>query len=140
MKNFKNPAVLLDSILSTLCKNSNELVYYEALGKIVYDYPKAETDKNGRVTFDIPFKPEHDSYFLNTLSYLNNEGFITVDKNTNIGITASGFIKIKTKSFQMEIREKKINNILQRTAWIVTPLASLVAIIISLYKVFHCTP
>lgn len=140
MKNFKNPAVLLDSILITLCKNYNQPVFYEDLGKIVYDYPKAKTDKNGKLTFGIPLKTEHDSELLNTLSYLNNEGFITVDKNINVGITASGFIKIKTKSFQMEIREKKINNILQRIAWIITPLSSLIALGFALYKFFYCTP
>ena len=136
MKTYKNPAELLDKILNTLCKNYNQPIHYEHLGKIVYDYQKADVDKNGEVTFEIPLKPEHDSVFINTLSYLNSEGLITTDKNYNISITASGFIKIKTKSFQSEIREKKVNNYLQRIAWIVTPLAALVTVGITVYKFF----
>lgn len=136
MKTYKNPALLLDEILRTLCKTYNENIHYELLGKIVYKYPKSGVDNKNMLTFSVPLKKEHDSELLNVLSYLLNEKLITTDNNLNIGITASGFIKIKTKGFQAEIREKKVNNYLQRVAWIVTPIASIITVIIALYNFF----
>jgi hypothetical protein len=136
MKIYKKPTELLDKILKTLCNNYNKKIHYQYLGKIVYSYPKSGIDKNGKLTFEIPLETEHDSELLNVLSYLYNEGLITVDKNYNVGITASGFIKIKTKSFQSEIREKRVNNCLQRIAWIVTPLVAIIATIFTIYKFF----
>lgn len=141
MKHYNNPAELFDEILKTLTKDYNEPVSLNDLGKVVYKYPKSGVDKKGNLTMEVPLTKRQHSELLNVLSFLYNEKLIAFDKQKETaGITASGFIKIKTKSFQDEIEEKRINNCLQRIAWIVTPLAAIITVFVMVYKFFHCTP
>ncbi|WCM42943.1 hypothetical protein MG290_04495 [Flavobacterium sp. CBA20B-1] len=72
-------------------------------------------------------------YSLNTeyveslLKFLSNEGLVYVNVNKLYCITAKGFVKFKTETFQQEIDNKRLNIILQRSAWI----CSIVAVVIS---------
>lgn len=73
-------------------------------------------------------------YSLNTdyveslLKFLDNEGLIQHNVNQTYTITAKGFVKYKTETFQQEIYNKRLNVRLQRGAWICSIIAVAVSI------------
>lgn len=82
------------------------------------------------------------TYALNTdyveslLKFLNNEGLIQHNVNQTYTITAKGFVKYKTETFQQEIYNKKLNIRLQRGAWICSVVAVVVSIVTLIYTIF----
>lgn len=81
------------------------------------------------------------TYALNTeyieslLKFLNNEGLIQHNVNQTYTITAKGFVKYKTETFQQEIYNKRLNIRLQRGAWV----CSIVAVFVSLITLISTT-
>jgi hypothetical protein len=130
-----NPAKFLDKILTILSSHFNNFFDVEYLGKVIYKYPKSEI-KNGKIVFNMPLTDEHKINIINYLMFLNSEGLVTFDEKKEIAfINTKGFIKIKTESFVQEIRNKKINILLQRFAWVAAILAFIVTASIQVPKI-----
>ena len=70
----------------------------------------------------------------NALYYLNQEKLVAWNNASEIKLTYSGYIKIKTNSFQKEIKDKEINKWLQRIAWTLPIIISIAALIVSILK------
>lgn len=70
----------------------------------------------------------------NALYYLNQKELIIWNNSVEIKLTYSGYIKIKTNSFEKEIKDKEVNKWLQRIACITPIIISIAALLVSITK------
>lgn len=67
------------------------------------------------------------------ITFLNSKGYIEYDNLDDAAkLTFEGYYKLKTNSFTKELRDKSINQTLQRIAWIIPIGISLVALYFSI--------
>ncbi|UGS22916.1 hypothetical protein [Flavobacterium channae] len=123
------PAQYLDKILEILAKDfgksfsiqeiQNELTPIELFGK------------KGNVLFssDLLVDSQHAIEYLRKLDLV-----IISPGDGKVTLSYEGFMKIKTNSFSKEVRDKSANQFLQRLAWILPIIISLIALGLSLSK------
>lgn len=134
----ENPAKFFDEILTILSSNFNRSFLVDEIAVIIFDLPLGKI-KNGILIFDVPPTDEQITNLLNALLFLNKNALLVLTNNNREAyITTEGFIKIKTKGFHKEIKEKKFNNRLQRFAWIATPVAAIITLMITIYNFVNC--
>ena len=124
----EKPTKYLDRILSFMAKDFNK--YYTIQELQNHLTPIELFGQKGPVTF-----AEGNLIDLkNALYYLKDEKLVAWNNAEEIKLTYSGYIKIKTNSFEKEIKDKEINKWLQRIAWTIPIIISIVALIVSTNK------
>jgi hypothetical protein len=132
---IEKPAKYLDKILNSLAINFGTSLTIQQLQNIMT--PVSFFGTTGNVVFsqDLMIDLHH------ALDYLSNQNLIHINNITGeVSLTFEGYIKIKTKGFSKEIREKSLNQTLQRIAWIIPIFISTFALIISLSKTKESLP
>ncbi|WP_291103711.1 MULTISPECIES: hypothetical protein [unclassified Flavobacterium] len=130
-----NPAKYFDDILTLLSSNYNKTFTFEEVAKHLYPMDFKDMDSGTS-----PFKDFHKhllfSDLTNAFMFLNKEGLLSynLDKELII-INTAGFVKIKTKGFVKEINDVKLNMVLQRIAWIATPILALITVILTCLRI-----
>lgn len=125
---MENPAKYLDKILKLLANDFNKtFTIQEIQNKFT---PIEIFGETGNVIFSDDLLID----LRNALKYLESQKLITINFDNGIKITFEGYIKIKTKGFEKEIKEKSINQTLQRLSWVLPIIISTIALIISINK------
>lgn len=136
----KNPAKYFDEILKVLAKDYDNSFTFEELARKIYPKKYFISIPNGKFDFNESVNDKLILNLTNALKFLNNEKLVYANFNDkSVCISTSGFIKIKTKGFEKEILDLKINFFLQRFAWIVTPIAALTTLLITIYRYIQST-
>lgn len=123
-----NPAKYLDKILKVLAENFGSSLTIQELENRInpMEIPGMKMTAH--------FSPYLLRETTHALEYLQKLNLISKDLGGAISITFEGYIKIKTKGFAQEIREKSFNQMLQRIAWIVPILISFAALLVASKK------
>lgn len=127
-----NPAKYFDAILKFLSTDYNRIfTFNEVLNELHKD--KRDPNDKAAMIFDVEIEPSENLNFLNALMFLQKQGLVWYSlTETLICIETAGYIKIKTKGFNKEIKEAKKNLRYQRMSQIASPTISLIALIISI--------
>lgn len=119
------PQVILDSILSYLAKDFNSEKEIKDISINVFS-----KELSNKSVFDLAvLKSQYEKFTLNALMFLKSDYLVNTTDNVNFSITTKGFIKLKTENFTQEIKNKKVNLLLQRLTWI----CAICALFVSLY-------
>ena len=126
---MKNPAKYLDKILEVLAENFGTPMTTQEIQNIIT--PVNIFGIPGNVTFGSSLLIDIQHAFI----YLEKLDLISINPSDHkINLTFEGYIKIKTSGFAKEIRDKSVNKTLQRIAWIVPIMISILALFISLSR------
>lgn len=135
----QNPAKYFDKILRFLATDYNRVFTFNDILEELYKNKLRGADKIQKF-LGTPIEHSENSDFLNAIRFLAEEGLIRYDVSQfTISIQTAGFIKIKTKGFEKEIRDTKYS---MRLSWfnnLVTPIIAFVSLIISSYLLLSGT-
>jgi len=131
---IEKPAKYLDQILSILAKDFDKYLELQAIqNKLTpisfFGEPEGQI---GNVHFSEDLLLD----LRNALSYLLSQKLIQINPGNynEFTLTFEGYIKIKTKGFAQEIREKSLNQSLQRLSWTLPIIISLIALFVAIFK------
>lgn len=128
----ENPAKYFDTILSFLASDYNRIFSVQEITE--YLYPKEWEDLKKEKIFSGFPKQTLNVNIVNALIFLDNEKLVTYDNIVEqVFISTKGFIKIKTKGFEKEIKEAKLNQKLQIINQVMTPIIAVISLLLSLY-------
>jgi len=130
MNTIEKPAKYLDKVLSILADNFYIYLTIQQIQNILT--PVEILGEAGEVNFGEDLLLD----LRNAVAYLLSQNLVQINPGNNqeFTLTFEGFIKIKTKGFQQEINEKSLNLTLQRIAWTVPIIISIIALIIAIFK------
>lgn len=132
---INNPAKFFDDILKFLSSNYNKTVTFKEIHQHLFpdDFNYTDDDPLEELHFD----NSNENIIRDALNFLYKEGLVAVNLESDLYlINTAGFVKIKTQGFEGEIREKRLNIILQRFTWIVLPLAAIITTIVVVIDAF----
>lgn len=133
----KNPARFFDEILIFLSTDYNRIFNFNE----IHEYLFPDDFKTKKFS-EVDLKDTNAKNIKNALIFLNKQGLVAANRPKNqYFINTAGFLKIKTRGFEGQIKREKRNNILQRITWIVLPLAGLITALcagFSLYYSYFC--
>jgi hypothetical protein len=130
MNTIEKPAKYLDKVLSILAENFYTYLTIQEIQNLL-----TPVEIFGEVG-DVKFSEDLLLDLRNALAYLLSQKLVQINPGNNqeFTLTFEGYIKIKTKGFQQEINEKSLNQTLQRVAWTVPIIISIIALIVAIFK------
>ena len=130
MNTIEKPAKFLDKILSILAENFYDYLTIQQIQNLLT--PREILGDVGDVIFSEDLLLD----LRNALGYLISQKLVQINPGNNqeFTLTFEGYIKIKTKGFQQEISEKSLNQTLQRIAWILPLIISIIALVVTIFK------
>jgi hypothetical protein len=127
----KNPAEFFDNILEYLSDNFTKNINFLDLAYFLFPDNYFTVDEE---SFDKPtllyqtnLNPVDKEIIFNALNFLAEENFVKIDYGSEkVQITSKGIFKINSLGFQQEIKDRIINNKLQRITWKVLPYCAII--------------
>ena len=138
----ENPAKFFDDILKFLSSDYHRIFKLGEIHEHLYPEDFDYSDDLPDNFSELVTENKNSENIKNALMFLNKQGLIAANFNTDeYVINTAGFVKIKTRGFEGEIKREKTNNMLQRATWIVLPIAGFITALctaINLYLSYFC--
>ena len=125
---INKPDKYLDKILEILSEDFNRRYSVQEIQNKITEIQIF--GKNGNVIFS----PDLLADLREALTFLESRKMVKlfIPFEDDVKLTFEGYLKLKTNSFSKEVSEKYLNLILQRIAWTIPILISILALIISI--------